>query len=305
MEVLEEAPETAVIVPGGAFPVEVTAVGRDELKTILATHQAPRARLLVIDAVLDDDTAARLEDAGINYVDAARRAWFSGQSRTAMSREARTRAPRSLRAGSLRLAQLLADHPGEPWTERSLAARGGSTPVTAHSLLNRLEGEDLVERRGRGRATKRRVGDPAGLRRWLARNGRPSRVRRLACFVPDPSGIPSSVIGHAIVLSGAAAAERLGLPVLTATPRPLLRVAAGQEELEEIPAALGGFRTERGANVTLIADPDKLALTDPGEAPDGRLIAPPSRVMLDLYLEPRGEAAAEVFLDLWGTKEIG
>jgi len=26
--------------------------------------------------------------------------------------------------------------------------------------------------------------------------------------------------------------------------------------------------------------------------------------MLDLYLEPRGEAAVGVFLDLWGSKEI-
>jgi hypothetical protein len=112
-------------------------------------------------------------------------------------------------------------------------------------------------------------------------------------------------MGHAVVLSGAAAAERLGLPVLTAPPRPLLRVAVGHEELEEVPAALGGFRTERGANVTLVADPDRLALADLREDRDGRPIAPPSRVMLDLYLEPRGEAAAEVFLDLWGSREIG
>lgn len=305
LDVVENAPETAAIVPGAAFPVEVVAVGGDELEPSLVTQRPPGARLLVVEAMLDDDTAARLEDAGVSYVDAAGRAWFLGQGRTQMARDVRSKVPRSLRAGSLRLAQLLADRPGEAWTERSLAARGGSTPVTAHSLLKRLETEGLVERQGRGRATKRRVGDLAGLRRWLASNGRPSRVRRLACFLPDPSGIPSSVTGHALVLSGAAAAERLGLPVLTATPRPLLRVAVGQEELEEIPAALGGFRTERGANVTLVADPDRLAFTDLREDRDGRPIAPPSRVMLDLYLEPRGEAAAEVFLDLWGSKEIG
>ena len=305
MAVVEEAPETAAIVAGDAFPVEVTAVGRDELESVLAGRRASGRRLLVIDAVLDDDTAARLEDAGVSYVDAAGRAWFSGQPRTKRSREVRSGAPRSLRAGSLRLAQLLADRPGESWTERGLAARGGSTPVTAHSLLKRLEEEGLVERRGRGRATRRRLGDPAGFRRWLARNGRPGRVRRLSCFAPDPSEVPGSAMGNAVVLTGAAAAERLGLPVLTAAPRPVFRVDVGREALEEIPAALGGFRTERGANVTLIADPGRLALTDVREDRDGRPIAPPSRVMLDLYLETRGEAAAEVFLDLWGSREIG
>lgn len=305
LDVVEDAPETAAIFPGAAFPVEVAAVGGDELEPCLVAQHPPGTRLLVVEAMLDDSTAARLEDAGISYVDAAGRAWFAGQERTKRAREVRSKTPRSLRAGSLRLAQLLADRPGEAWTERSLAARGGSTPVTAHSLLKRLEAERLVERRGRGRATKRHVGDVAGLRRWLARNGRPSRVRRLTCFVPDPAEIPSSAMGHAVVLSGAAAAERLGLPVLTATPRPLLRVAVGHDELEEIPTALGGFRTERGANVTLVADPDRLALTDLREDRDGGPIAPPSRVMLDLYLEPRGEAAAEVFLDLWGSKEVG
>lgn len=304
MRVVEGAPETAAIVAGDAYPVDAIAVGRDALESVLSARRSPVPRLLVIDAVLDDETAARLEDAGISYVDAARRKWFVGDPRTERSREVKPRSPRALRPGSLRLAQLLADHPDEPWTERRLAARGGSTAVTAHSLLKRLEGEGLVVREGRGRATRRRVADVARFRRWLAHNGRPGRLRRLACFVPDPAGVAGTATGNVVVLTGAAAAEALGLPVLTEAPKPVYRVDVGRDELEDVPAALGGFRTERGPNVTLVADPDRLALTDAREGNDGRLVAPPSRVMLDLYLEPRGEAAADVFLDLWGSKEI-
>ena len=107
-----------------------------------------------------------------------------------------------------------------------------------------------------------------------------------------------------MVLTGALAAEGMGLPVLTGMQRPLYRVQASGENLEQIPQALGGFRTERGANLMLIADPEQLASSDARTDGDGRVTAPPSRIMLDLYLEPRGEAAVGVFLDLWGSKEI-
>jgi hypothetical protein len=91
---------------------------------------------------------------------------------------------------------------------------------------------------------------------------------------------------------------------LTGEARPVFRVDVPGDALDDVPAELGGFRTERGANVTLIADPDRLGLADAREDRKGRLIAPPSRVMLDLYLESRGDAAAGVFLDLWGSKVL-
>ena len=91
---------------------------------------------------------------------------------------------------------------------------------------------------------------------------------------------------------------------MTQAVTPTMRVSVRPEELEDVPEALGGFRTEQGANLILIADPDRLAFTDAIGRPDSWLLAPPSRIMLDLYLEARGEAAVDVFLDLWGEKEV-
>lgn len=304
VEVIRGAPESAVVIAGQAFPVEVGTVESAELAELLDRETEDVRRIVVIKAVLDDATAARLEDADIGFVDAAGRAWLPGQT---LSKRVRDRLPtrrRALRAGSLRPAQMVADHPDEAWTIRRLAERGASSEVTAHRLLTTLEEESLIERRGRGRGMKRRVVDIEGVRRWLAEHGRPSSTQQLSCFIRDPNAIPASVAGHQMVLTGALAAERMGLPVLTGTQRPLYRVQASDEDLEQIPRALGGFRTERGANLMLIADPDHLAGGDARTDGDEHAIAPPSRVMLDLYLEARGEAAVGVFLDLWGSKRI-
>ena len=84
----------------------------------------------------------------------------------------------------------------------------------------------------------------------------------------------------------------------------MVRVNVTADELEDIPEAIGGFRTEVGANLTLVADPDRFAFVDPYFDGRRRLIAPPSRIMLDLHLEARGGAAADVFLDLWGDRVI-
>jgi IclR helix-turn-helix domain len=304
VDVIRDAPESAVVVAGQAFPVEVGVIETRELAGLLDRERSGGRRILMIKAVLDDATAARLEDADIGFVDAAGRAWLPGQTLTKRVRDRLPARRRALRAGSLRPAQLIADHPEESWTIRRLAERGASSEVTAHRLLTTLEEARLIERRGRGRGMERRVVDVEGVRRWLADHGRPSSPQRLSCFVRDPGAVPASIAGYQMVLTGALAAEGMGLPVLTGMQRPLYRVQASGENLEQIPQALGGFRTERGANLMLIADPEQLASSDARTDGDGRVTAPPSRIMLDLYLEPRGEAAVGVFLDLWGSKEI-
>lgn len=300
VRVLENAPESVAIARGKAMPIEPDVVDRDEVPDLL-DGRSPKTRLALIRAVLDDETAARLEDAGIAFLDPTGRRWMPGTRRTRRSQVARPRSSRrALRAPSLRLSQLLTDHPDEYWTERHLSERGGTTQVTAHRLLVRLEEMALVERHGQGRGASRRVGDIEGMRRWLAREGRPSRGTRLSCYVPEPESLPETVAGLQLVLTGAAAAERIGMPVLTGVAATsFVRVAATGEELEGVPEALGGFRAESGANMVLLADPDRLASADASRLPSGSLVAPRSRIMLDLYLEPRGAAAADVFLDLW------
>jgi IclR helix-turn-helix domain len=303
VDVIRDAPESAVVIAGQAFPVEAVVIESGELAGLL-DRESDSKRMLMINAVLDDAMAARLEDADIGFVDATGRAWLPGQTLTKRVHDRLPARRRALRAGSLRPAQLIADHPEEAWTIRRLAERAASSEVTAHRLLKTLEEARLIDRHGRGRGMQRRVVDVEGVRRWLAEHGRPSSAQRLSCFIRDPNTVPASIAGYELVLTGASAAERMGLPVLTGMQRPLYRVQAADEDLEQIPQALGGFRTERGANLTLIADPEHLASGDARTDADGRVIAPPSRVMLDLYLEPRGEAAAGVFLDLWGSKDI-
>jgi hypothetical protein len=303
IEIAEDAPQSVVITDEMVMPVRIVLAEAQDLD-LRDRRDQDDDRLFVINAILDAATAARLEDANISYVDAVGHRWLRSWARTRRSRESGTAAKgrRRLYAASVRLAQLLADHPQELWTERGLAGRGQTTQTTAHRLLGRLETEGMLTRKGRGPSTQRWVRDPRSMRSWLAREGRPRKVARLSCFVESPErvGLP----GRTLALTGAAAAEAIGMPVLTRLSIATMRVGVRPEELEDVPEALGGFRTEQGANLVLIADPDRLGLIDATAGPDGRLLAPPSRIMLDLFLEPRGEAAADVFLGLWGDREV-
>jgi hypothetical protein len=183
------------------------------------------------------------------------------------------------------------------------ARAGKTTQTTAHRFLGRLESEGLLLREGRGPSTQRWVRDPLAMRSWLARQARPRKVARLACFVENPER-PRKTAVRSMALTGAVGAAEIGMPVMTQAVIPTMRVSVRPEELEDVPETLGGFRTEQGANLILIADPDRLAFIDAISRPEGWLLAPPSRIMLDLYLEARGEAAVDVFLDLWGEKEV-
>ncbi len=303
VEIVHDSPQTVLITEDAVCRVRLELVEADEIGERVRAERDDEV-LLVVNAVLDDDAAAMLEDAGLRYIDATGRHWLRDWARTKRAGEttATVKGKRRLYPASVRLAQLLADHPHEPWTERGLARRGQTTQTTAHKLLGRLEGEGLLEREGRGPSTQRRVRDPFALRSWLARQARPRKVTRLTCFVENPEW-PRKPVGRALALTGTAAAAAIGMPVLTREAIRTVRVSARPEELEDVPEALGGFRTERGFNLILIADPDRLAFVDAATRPDEWPLAPPSRIMLDLFLEPRGEAAAEVFLSLWGDRE--
>lgn len=302
VDVVGDAPQTTIIVKGSSFPVQTRVIRAEDINGLFDSDFSNF--LVLIRASLDDATAARLEDTNIGFVDAVGRSWFPGQPRTKNVNVLQTNTQRSLRAPSLRLAQLLADYPNEYWSERTLARRGATSRLTANRLLGRLEREGLLERQGSGRSTTRHVSNLPQLWHWIADNGRPNRVTRLSCFVPELGEIPNSISGFPLVLTGALASEQLGTPVLVGAQWPTYRIATDAAGLEEIPHALGGFRTTRGANLTLIADLDHLGDRDSRQTAEGKPIAPPSRVMLDLYLEPRGKAAVELFCDLWLSHNI-
>ncbi len=302
VELARNAPQSVVVTDNDVYPVRIELLDAEQIQARMEEGAKP-SLLIVANAVLDEGTAARLEDAGISYFDAGGRRWLPHLKRTERARTPKAGHRRGLYAPSIRLTQLLADNPHESWTERGLARRGLTTQATAHRLLVRLEQEGLLEREGRGRNASRWVRQPSRMRAWLAREGRPRRATQLSCFVRDPFDLPG-IVGRAFALTGAVAASEIGFPVLTGDARPMLRVNVAPDELEDIPEALGGFRTDEGANLMLVADPDRLAFIDPVTDRGERLIAPPSRVMLDLYLEGRGDSTVGVFLDLWGDRDI-
>jgi len=294
VDVLTDAPETAIVTHGAVTKARPEVVGLRKV-----AEAAPgSSRLWLVDGVLDDAAAARLEDLSIGFVDRNGRWWLPGIDRTATSAPAPSRL--RMRGPQIRLAQLLADHPGTDWTQRLLAERGHSTQQTAHRLLTRLEHQGLVERAGAGRSSRRFVADIRRFREWLARTCAPGRAGLLRCYVPDPLDLADA--GVPLALTGSHAADALGMPVMSGRRPPVYRARTTRAELEDLPSMLGGVRTPSGANLLLLADLDDLAHLDAHDV-GGRLVAPPSRVMLDLHLEPRGAATAAVFLDLWSRRD--
>jgi len=293
-----KAPHTALITEDGVSVLDVREVAVDAVPPERDPTAPPT--LLLVSGVLTEEDAVRLEDVGWPFVDASGRAWVPGASRTPQRRESGLV---RVRAETLRTAQVLADHPDRRWSGGTLASAAHVNRRTAERLLDRLHAERLVARKGRGRGSSAVVSDVGSLRRWLLANGRQNRHERVACFVRDPSKLPAEVDGMRLVRSGAHGASLLGVPVFSSMPRPLLRVDVWARDLEEVPALLRGTRTTRGANVVLVADPGRLASTDAREI-EGVWVAPPSRLALDMTLEPRGEAAAEVFLDLWQDRVL-
>jgi hypothetical protein len=291
------APQNAVLTPTATTAV---VPGSSTLEDLDVQTAGTRPPLLMIEGVLDRAAAARLEDRGVGFVDRAGRWWLPGLPKSTTASHPEPRHPRTMRAPQIRMAQLVADHPEQEWTERGLAERGHSTQQTAHRLMTSLEGQGYLERIGAGRTSRRRMVDTRGLRAWLARVATPPRGGLLRCYVPDPHDLTDLHVP--LALTGAAAAAAIGRPVLTGNTPPIYRARTTQAVLEEIPAEVGGFRTDQGHNLALLADVDDLAHLDARQLPDGRLIAPPSRILLDLSFAPRGKAAMDVFLDIWPSE---
>lgn len=135
VEVIDGAPSSSLVRAGGVEPLRVEVATIADLRNELDAPTRPpngERRLVAVTGILDVDTASRLEDLGIAFADVNGRAWMPGQQRSGRARTRRDTAPQHLRPESLRLAQLLVDHPRERWTQRSLASRGDSTLSLIH-----------------------------------------------------------------------------------------------------------------------------------------------------------------------------
>ena len=88
-----QAPASALITEGHVEPLIVECAAVDELEAF--PQHVRNAGLVIVEGVLDDETAACPEDARLGYVDADGRAWLPGMDRTPLSRTDRRRFERS------------------------------------------------------------------------------------------------------------------------------------------------------------------------------------------------------------------
>ncbi len=298
VSLLLQAPVSALLGEGVVQSLDVRRItGREAQHLDELAAPTNSALLLVVEAVLDDVSALGLEDRGIAYVDAAGRAWVPGAPRSAPAQPKRRR----MRTSSIRAAQLIADHPDTTWTEPALAKQAQVSSGTAHNLVRDLLSLSLVERAGKGAAGVRSR-DTRGLRRWLVAQARREQPLMVSCYIPDVEDLAVEIDGVTLIRSGAEGARLLGVPVVSSIQRVLIRVPISSG-LEDLPARLGGLRTAAGANVVLVADNDHFAASD-ARLVHGVWVAPPSRIAVDLTMEPRGDAASSIFLDLWGEEVL-
>lgn len=293
-DLLLRAPASALLGEGVVQPLEVRRItGREAQHLDELAEPTASALLLIVEAVLDDASAMGLEDRGIAYVDAAGRAWVPGAPRSAPTQPKQRR----MRTSSIRAAQLIADHPDTTWTEPMLANQAQVSSGTAHNLVRDLLSLNLVQRTGEGTAGVRSR-DTRGLRRWLVAQACREQPLMVSCYIPGAEDLDDEIDGVPLIRTGAEAARLLGVPVVSSIQRVLIRVPIASG-LEDLPARLGGLRTAAGANVVLVADRNRFAASD-ARLVHGVWVAPPSRIAVDLTMEPRGDAASSVFLDLWG-----
>lgn len=208
---------------------------------------------------------------------------------------------------SIRAIQALLEVEGTEWTVTQLAEVAGISVGQAHTVLRVLEDNGLLRRSGKGPMQRSVVTDRRAALDWLATIDRARRrpkaaathlyartssevLKRLAGLA-DEAGLPYAV-------TGAAASNLIGTPVLTRIPVAHVRVgvldaveALHRLGLDHLDADDAG----RGANLELWTDTGDLGVFGATEVA-GVKVAPFVRIWLDLAREGgRGEDAAQIF----------
>lgn len=166
-----------------------------------------------------------------------------------------------------------------------------------HETLLGLEEAGLVKRSGRGPATRREVIDRtrlANVLRQTALAQRPPKAKVVYVYARTPSALWDrlALLGGDGVVSGSAAAFLVGGVGATQVSRTLVRV--NPEVLEAVERRLEAQPADRGANVALVADQQRLRELSPamvGQVP----VANDVVIWLDCLQEARGEEIAQQF----------
>lgn len=211
-----------------------------------------------------------------------------------------TRATLAGATGAVAVA-LLTD-PARDWRVTELAEEVHVAPATAHGALVGLEAEGLVERVGRGPATRRRVTDPAGLLDRYAEDAAADRRVLARAYVLDDGpertlarmddALSNANITYAF--TGTCAAALLA-PHLTAVGRYEVWVTS-PHAVAYVTGNAGAAPAEQGTNVVFLRGPSGvLACANR----DRRVwLVSPFRIYADLLCDPlRGEEQAEYLRD--------
>lgn len=199
-------------------------------------------------------------------------------------------------AGAVAVALL--EDPERVWRVTEIADAMHVAPATAHGVLVGLEAEGLVERVGRGPATRRRVLDPGALLDRYAGDAANDRRVMARAFVLD-DGPPRTLAAMDDGLKGGnitfaftgACAAALMAPHVTAVARYEVWITSAHT-IGHVLASAAAAPVEQGANVTFLRGPGGV-LASANRDHHVRL-ASKFRVYADLLCDPtRGEEQAE------------
>lgn len=270
-----------------------------EAAQVLAGQTPANAVGIVVASSIPHRLRNALESAGLSWVDgrgAIHLTWpgtLVHIERAGHSRHGVPDTTDSLGPTSIRAVQVMLSDPEQGWTVSRLARRASVSTGQAHKVFQILERNQLIDVSGSGPQTRRRIADRDTTLDWLLalerRKRKPNAVRtyvygrstrdvlqRFDALARDAAA------GYAV--TAAAAAEILGMPVLTAVDVSHIRVTGASTTdilhllgLDNLSAEEGG----RGSNLELWSDVGELGTWDTTEV-NGIHVAPPVRVWLDL-----------------------
>ena len=313
--------EHRITVDGTERPIVILPRPRRGPATDLEVEVADLARRVPLDAVglvvagaIPAAEREALERAGLSWCDgrgAMHLAWpgtyVHVDRGVRRPEQPKPKGTEGIGPASIRAVQVLLGSDQEAWTVSQLAQAAAVSVGQAHTVFRVLERNDLLRREGKGPSQRSTVSDRRAALDWLRTVDRARRrpaaaatyvygrtpddeMRNFAALA-DEAGLPYAV-------TGAAASNLMGVPVLTRVPVAHVRVGVldAPDALHRLGLEhLDAQGADRGMNLELWTEVGELG-TFGAQERDGVKVAPPVRVWLDIAREGgRGEDAAQMF----------